>query len=799
MREFQVPELGAMIQPMWVLLSNLLVPRRIVRLLLAVLIIGLTLLAAEGIQPVSAATFLVDDNADGDLPGLAGDGKCQLREAIEAANTNATVDACVHDGSTGLDTITFKLQGIAPSGNSVIKLVSPLTVTGPVVIDGTSDPDWTVGSAPTIEINGGDSGFDGFVLESGSDGSSIMGFELMDFTGTVDNHPAAIRIKSSGNFIRANYIGTDGSNSVSKGNDYGVYVAGSHNTIGGAGPAEGNLIAVNSIAGVYLFGAAATGNIIQGNMMGTFPDGTTGGLGNKVAVLIDGASSNVIGGTAAIGLCGMANPAGSVCNVITSSNNSPIDPGGAGAGVRIIKSAADVPTGNLIQGNYIGLGADGKSTWANYYGVHIQAGSDNWVGGLISGQGNTISANSYGIFLEDPSATTLLKTTVARNKVGLSGDGLSGVGNLGSGIYVLGTSDTIIGNILGYVGGNLISGNGSGATDAGITVVDAVNLQILGNRMGLDVESNPLPNNANAIYIAEGIASGTVKIYGNRMSNHGVGILDDDPEALLISGSTMNCIVDNGMGYDNTSGSALPRLFSSNWWGDATGPFNANTNPAGLGDPVSDNVTFLNFLTVAPATCDPLAPTLKKPKNGAGIFVPKTVKFGWKLPKEQVANYFLQIDHDPAFTSLEVDDGSGKGVDVTLMKSYSWWIAPMGVPMGRYYWRIKAISPEGFMDYSPVWTFYVTILSGPKNNAIINDTTPVFKWKAFPLAVNYDLKVGTSPTCGTSTVIAVTDSVDKSYTDLVNALTPGAYYWCVQPDNGPETPVYTFTIPAPAP
>ena len=757
------------------------------RVFLVVLMLG-------GIAQVNAtATITVNDDTDDTLINLAGDGRCQLREAIEAANTNTTVDACVHDGTPGLDTIHFDLAGVAPSSPSVIDLVSPLTITEPVVIDGTSDPDWIVSAAPPIEINGGDNGFDGFILEVGSNGSSIKGFQLMDFTGTV-SPPAAVRINSNNNTIQTNYIGTDGSNSVSKGNDYGIIIAGSNNTIGGSGPAEGNLIAVNSIAGMVLVGAAATGNTVQGNMMGTFPDGTTGGLGNKVAILIDGASSNLIGGTAAIGMCGMANPAGSVCNVITSSNDSPLDPGGAGAGVRVIQSGADIPTGNRIQGNYIGLGANGTSTWANCYGVHIQAGSDNWVGGLLAGQGNTISANTlYGIYLDDPSATALRTTTLARNKIGLTGDGLAGLGNLGSGIYVYGTRDTIIGNVLSYVGGNLISDNGSGATDGGITAVDTVNLQILGNRMGLDAESNPLPNNANAIQIAEGIAGATVKIYGNRISNHPVGILDDDPEMLLTSGSTTNCITDNTMGYNNTSGSALPRSFSSNWWGDPTGPFNATTNPTGLGDDVSDNVTYVKFLTAVPTTCDPLAPTLKKPKNGAGIYVPKAVVFKWRLPKGVVANRFLQIDDDPAFTSLEIDDGSGLGVDVTLMKSYAW----LDAPMGKYYWRIKAFSAEGFMDYSPVWTFYVTLLTGPKNNAIVTDTTPTFTWKPFPLALTYDLRVGTSPTCGASTVITVDDGAGRSFTDVLNPLAPGVYYWCVQPDNGPETPVYTFTIPTP--
>ncbi len=794
MKTVQLMKLTVRIDPVRTFLSNRPVPQQAFHLLMRAALVCLAVWMLGGIARVNAGvTIIVDDDAEGTLPSLAGDEKCQLREAIEAANTNTTVDACVHDGTPGLDTIHFNLAGVSPSSSSVIELDSPLTITEPVVIDGTSDPDWTTGAAPPIEINGGDNGFDGFILGTGSDGSSIKGFQLMDFTGSVSD-PAVFRVNSNNSFIQSNYIGTDGSNSVSKGNDYGITVTGSNNTIGGSGPAEGNLIAVNSIAGIVLVGAAATGNTIQGNMMGTFPDGTTGGLGNKVAILIDGASSNLIGGTAAIGMCGLANPTGSVCNVITSSDDSPLDPGGAGAGVRIIQSGADIPTGNMIRGNYIGLGANGTSTWANYYGVHIQAGSGNWIGGLIAGQGNTISANTlYGIYLDDPLTAVLRTTTVARNKIGLTGDGLAGLGNLGSGIYVNGTSGTIIGNILSQVGGNLISDNGSGAADAGITVVDAVDLQILGNRMGLDAESNPLPNNANAIYISEGIAGATVRIYGNRISNHAVGILDDDSEALLTSGSTTNCITDNTMGYNNTSGSAIPRPFSSNWWGDPTGPFNAAANPAGLGDEVSDNVTYVKFLTVAPTTCDPLAATLKKPKEGAGIYVPKAVVFKWRLPKGAVADHFLQIDDDPAFTSLEVDDGSGQGVDVTLMKSYAW----VNAPMGKYYWRIKAFSAEGFTDYSPVRTFYVTLLSGPKNNAIVNDTTPAFKWKPFPLAIAYNLNVGTSPTCGASTVISVSDWVNGSFTDALNPLGPGTYYWCVQPDNGPETPVYTFTIPGP--
>ena len=61
---------------------------------------------------------------------LNGDGDCSLREAIEAANTNAPIDAC-GSGDVLTDTITFNVAGI-------ITVTSQLSVTagGPLVIDG---------------------------------------------------------------------------------------------------------------------------------------------------------------------------------------------------------------------------------------------------------------------------------------------------------------------------------------------------------------------------------------------------------------------------------------------------------------------------------------------------------------------------------------------------------------------------------------------------------------------------------------------------------------------------------------
>ena len=43
------------------------------------------------------------------------------------------------------------------------------------------------------------------------------------------------------------------------------------------------------------------------------------------------------------------------------------------------------------------------------------------------------------------------------------------------------------------------------------------------------------------------------------------------------------------------------------WWGDATGPYHATSNPGGLGDPVSDRVTFSGWLSSDPNLAPPAA------------------------------------------------------------------------------------------------------------------------------------------------------------------------------------------------
>src|SRR5208283_2452887 len=102
----------------------------------------------------------------------------------------------------GPNTITFSITtGSAPY---VINVQSPLpAITVPVLIDGTSQPGYA--GTPIVEINGGAlSGYDALLLAPGSDGSTIQGLDIADFTTG-----AGIHIQSNGNLVQEDYLGTD--------------------------------------------------------------------------------------------------------------------------------------------------------------------------------------------------------------------------------------------------------------------------------------------------------------------------------------------------------------------------------------------------------------------------------------------------------------------------------------------------------------------------------------------------------------------------------------------------------------
>jgi len=341
----------------------------------------------------SAKTITVTGTGD----SIAVDGAVTLREAITAANTNApSGDAPA--GDPGLDTITFNIPG---NGVRTINLTAELpAIIDPITIDGYTQPGasantMTVGSNAVllIELNGTNAGSNSSALTVTAGNSTIKGLVINRFSGR------GVNLQINGvNAVRGNFIGTDASGTSdfpSPNNGLGIYIESPNNTIGGTLVADRNIISGNGIsgpggAGVWIDGAAATGNKIVGNYLGTDASGTVGIPNYNEGVLLNNTTANIIGGT-------------------TPAERNLIS--GGGYGILIAGSSSD----NQIMGNFMGTKADGVGSLGGSAGIILNSSTGhNTIGGTQAGAGNLIAFNSQqGIFV----STTSVNNPILGNAI----------------------------------------------------------------------------------------------------------------------------------------------------------------------------------------------------------------------------------------------------------------------------------------------------------------------------------------------------------------------------------------------
>ena len=341
----------------------------------------------------NAATITVTTTADDVTPN---DGSVSLREAIQAINSGENLGdpdiIAQNPGIFGInDTIDFAIpesgrHTIFPGSGSIGALP---TLTRPVLINGTSQP----GSSPNtlanadnattlVLLDGASAGpnASGLFLGAGSAGSTINGLDVFGFGG------GDISIQSSSNTITGNDIGFN-LGGTPTGSPRGVLIQdASNNLIGGTATAARNVISGNFVDGVEILGSVAvpaSANVVEGNFIGTGPTGTSA-LGNGAAapagagggVQLIGANENTIGGTVA-----------GARNVISGNGVAGVLDNGA--------------QNNMIQGNFLGIGADGVTAVPNATGVWLMSpnppappAQNNIVGGTQAGSGNLIDFNS---------------------------------------------------------------------------------------------------------------------------------------------------------------------------------------------------------------------------------------------------------------------------------------------------------------------------------------------------------------------------------------------------------------------
>src|SRR5436190_10977450 len=250
-----------------------------------------------GLLGSGASAAVITVTGTGDT--IAVDGLVTLREAITSANNNASINADVSSQNPGVYGTDTINFGIQGAGVQTISPTAALPIiTGPVTING-----YTQGGTSPNTLPSGDNAILGIVLNgvNAGDGTAMIGVPGLSF-------------------------GPGSSGSVVSG------------------------LVINRFSGDGILVKSA-GITIQGNFIGTNQAGTAPGPGNantsfnliaplRAGVFIDTGSNNIIGGTS---------PAQR--NIIAGNVLDNVHISGVG----------NLASGNIVQGNFIGIGANGTS------------------------------------------------------------------------------------------------------------------------------------------------------------------------------------------------------------------------------------------------------------------------------------------------------------------------------------------------------------------------------------------------------------------------------------------------------
>lgn len=336
---------------------------------------------------------------------------------------------------------------------------------------------------------------------------------------------------STGNIVIGNYLGmrSNGNDTAPNGLT-GVFIDGAaNNRIGGVTPGERNIISgntdltmqVDNRTGIQLNGAATTGNVIQGNYIGTDATGTLG-RPNSYGVLISGAAANTIGGTEG------TTPGGSctgACNLFAGNRREAIQTG---------FGSASSPN-NVIEGNFFNLDPTGTSpivapSPGPGHSIAIQSSAGTRIGGTTPAARNVVVSTSNNI-----SIVNSQDVVVTGNFIGTDTTGMVALGNATSGITVS-NAPFVPGNSVNITIGGTAPGSRnviSGGNQTGIRLGGSFNI-VAGNYIGVNaVGDAALPNSLDGVLLTS--------------SNHTVGL---GTGTTLGGACTGGCNVISGNGRD---------------------------------------------------------------------------------------------------------------------------------------------------------------------------------------------------------------------------------------------------------
>jgi len=323
------------------------------------------------------------------------------------------------------------------------------------------------------------------------------------------NTDIGIQVNAGMIVVEGNRIGTDSFGSFPIANQNGIRLFGSNYIVGGSSPASRNIISGNTLIGININGATTTGNLVEGNYIGTDWSGVLS-ISNGTGIWMNqGCFANVV-----------------QSNVVSGNNDD---------GILVSPRGGLAPHDNIIRRNRIGISPDGMTAVPNFFnGIRISNSAGTVVGGTMANDGNIISGNlGNGISIDTSSGSV-----VAGNRIGLNEAGTMAIPNHGHGIAMIDADSNVIGN-LNVESGNYIAGNDS----AGIAILGSLAQQ---NRLLVNFLGTSVAGNQTGVLIRDGshntiggISSGYLNFIMNNLEN-GVTIVGDSNRV------EMNVISQNG-------------------------------------------------------------------------------------------------------------------------------------------------------------------------------------------------------------------------------------------------------------
>jgi parallel beta-helix repeat protein len=323
----------------------------------------------------------------------------------------------------------------------------------------------------------------------------------------------------------------------------GLTIAAGNSTVKG--------LVINSYKGNGIVSQSNGGNVLAGNYIGTDATGTAKAPNSYDGVSILSGSNNTIGGTT---------PAAR--NVISANG---------GDGITIFQASSY----NLVEGNFIGTDATGTRGFGNSTGVAI-VGSNNTVGGTVTGAGNLISGNSFeGVAIDDATGNV-----VAGNLIGTDLAGTANVGHQGAGVRVNGAANNLIGGTVAGAG-NVISGNSDG-----IYLYNSGGIVVAGNLIGTDITGTRAVG--NGLHQVDIYNSTNILIGGTTPAARNV-IAGKGTVGIFIDNGADNWIQGNYIGTDASGSHPLSNFAEGIYL--TSGNNNAIGGTAAAGNVISANKT----------------------------------------------------------------------------------------------------------------------------------------------------------------------------------------------------------------